>query len=76
MIHMFPTMPNAWLGHRIESRGNSEMGKRFYLVTRDLHLYLGLFISPFVLVFAISVVSVPKFLVAVSALTYVSAPAS
>src|SRR5881394_999447 len=38
-----------------ESRGNSEMSKRFYLVTRDLHLYLGLFISPFVLVFAISV---------------------
>src|SRR5215472_8635587 len=31
------------------------MNKRFYLVTRDLHLYLGLFISPFVLVFAISV---------------------
>jgi hypothetical protein len=31
------------------------MSKRFYLVTRDLHLYLGLFISPFVLVFAISV---------------------
>ena len=29
--------------------------KRFYLTTRDLHLYLGLFISPFVLVFAISV---------------------
>jgi hypothetical protein len=29
--------------------------KRFYLVTRDLHLYFGLFISPFVLVFAISV---------------------
>jgi hypothetical protein len=31
------------------------MGKRFYVVTRDLHLYLGLFLSPFVLVFAISV---------------------
>ena len=31
------------------------MSKRFYLVTRDLHLYLGLFISPFVLVFAVSV---------------------
>jgi|SRR5581483_1819739 len=31
------------------------MSKRFYLVTRDLHLYVGLFISPFVLVFAISV---------------------
>ena len=30
--------------------------KRFYLVTRDLHLYFGLFISPFVLVFAISVI--------------------
>ncbi|MCX6623997.1 MAG: PepSY-associated TM helix domain-containing protein [Acidobacteria bacterium] len=29
--------------------------KRFYVVTRDLHLYLGLFLSPFVLVFAISV---------------------
>ena len=31
------------------------MSKRFYVVTRDLHLYLGLFLSPFVLVFAISV---------------------
>jgi hypothetical protein len=30
------------------------MSKPFYLVTRDLHLYLGLFISPFVLLFAIS----------------------
>jgi hypothetical protein len=30
--------------------------KRFYTWTRDLHLYLGLFISPFVLVFAISVI--------------------
>jgi len=29
-------------------------GKRFYLVSRDLHLYFGLFLSPFVLVFAIS----------------------
>jgi hypothetical protein len=31
------------------------MRKQFYRVIRDLHLYLGLFISPFVLVFAISV---------------------
>src|SRR5438067_6735836 len=31
------------------------MSKRFYLITRDLHLYFGLFISPFVLVFAVSV---------------------
>ncbi len=31
------------------------MRRRFYRVTRDLHLYFGLFISPFVLVFAISV---------------------
>ena len=31
------------------------MSGRFYRLTRDLHLYLGLFISPFVLVFAISV---------------------
>ena len=31
------------------------MPRRFYSITRDLHLYLGLFISPFVLVFAVSV---------------------
>ena len=31
------------------------MKGRFYRLTRDLHLYLGLFISPFVLVFCISV---------------------
>src|SRR5690349_21739393 len=31
------------------------MKGRFYRITRDLHLYLGLFISPFVLVFSISV---------------------
>ena len=29
--------------------------RRFYLVTSDLHLYVGLFLSPFVLVFAVSV---------------------
>jgi uncharacterized iron-regulated membrane protein len=28
------------------------MQKRFYFITRDLHLYAGLFISPFVLLFA------------------------
>jgi hypothetical protein len=31
------------------------MSNRFYRVTRDLHLYFGLFISPFVLAFAVSV---------------------
>ena len=31
------------------------MRKGFYVVTRDLHLYVGLFLSPFVLVFAVSV---------------------
>ncbi|MFN7993348.1 MAG: PepSY-associated TM helix domain-containing protein [Bryobacteraceae bacterium] len=31
------------------------MSRAFYRTTRDLHLYSGLFISPFVLVFAISV---------------------
>ena len=31
------------------------MNGRFYRLTRDLHLYLGLFISPFVLVFSITV---------------------
>ena len=31
------------------------MKGRFYRLTRNLHLYLGLFISPFVLVFSISV---------------------
>ena len=29
--------------------------RRLYVVTRDLHLYLGLFVSPFVIVFAVSV---------------------
>jgi hypothetical protein len=29
--------------------------RRLYLLTRDLHLYFGLFISPFILLFAISV---------------------
>jgi hypothetical protein len=29
--------------------------RRFYRVTRDLHLYAGLFLSPFILVFSISV---------------------
>ena len=29
--------------------------KQFYAVSRDLHLYFGLFISPLVLVFAIGV---------------------
>ena len=32
-----------------------QVRNRFYLIIRDLHLYAGLFISPFVLVFAISV---------------------
>jgi hypothetical protein len=31
------------------------MKGRFYLLTRDLHLYLGLFISPFVLLFSVTV---------------------
>jgi hypothetical protein len=31
------------------------MAKQFYSLTRDLHLYLGLFISPFILVFSVSV---------------------
>jgi hypothetical protein len=29
--------------------------RRLYLVTRDLHLYAGLFLSPFILVFSVSV---------------------
>lgn len=29
--------------------------RRLYLITRDLHLYVGLFLSPFVLVFSVSV---------------------
>ena len=33
----------------------SLMTRRLYLLTRDLHLYVGLFLSPFVLVFAVSV---------------------
>lgn len=29
--------------------------RRFYRVTRDLHLYVGLFLSPFILLFSVSV---------------------
>lgn len=32
------------------------MSKPFYRLTRDLHLYFGLFLSPFVLVFAVSAI--------------------
>lgn len=44
----------------------SSMNRRLYSITRDLHLYLGLFVSPFVLVFSVSVfffvhAIVPKF---------------
>lgn len=31
------------------------MRQRFYVITRDLHLYVGLFLSPFILLFAVSV---------------------
>jgi hypothetical protein len=31
------------------------MQRRFYLITRDVHLYAGLFFSPFVVLFALSV---------------------
>lgn len=31
------------------------MGRRLYVVTRDLHLYAGLFLSPFVVLFAVTV---------------------
>lgn len=31
------------------------MSKRFYSVTRDVHLYAGLFLSPFIVVFSLSV---------------------
>ena len=33
----------------------SSFSRRFYGVTRDLHLYSGLFFAPFVLVFSVSV---------------------
>ncbi len=39
----------------VSEDGGIQMNRRFYRVNRDLHLYFGLFISPFVLVFAISV---------------------
>ena len=37
------------------TRNSPRREKRFHTWTRDLHLYLGLFISPFVVVFALSV---------------------
>jgi hypothetical protein len=41
---------NSW-GHNAQTF----MMRRSYVVTRDLHLYCGLFLSPFILVFAASV---------------------
>jgi hypothetical protein len=35
---------------------NPFLMRRLYLITRDLHLYVGLFLSPFILVFSVSVV--------------------
>jgi len=53
------------------------MRRRVYQLTRDLHLYLGLFISPLVLVFAISVFFLvhswlPKFVLEASVTRVVS----
>ena len=31
------------------------MSQRFYTFIRDLHLYIGLFLAPFVLLFSVSV---------------------
>src|ERR1051326_8257461 len=46
------------------------MRGRFYRIIRDLHLYLGLFISPFVLVVAISVFFlVPSWLPRITSVT-------
>lgn len=39
---------------RFNSQLEISMGKRFYVVTRDVHLYVGLFLIRFVLVFAVS----------------------
>jgi hypothetical protein len=44
--------PSSELGRR-----GLRPGQKAYLWTRDLHLYLGLFISPFVLVYALSAIA-------------------
>src|ERR1035441_2468288 len=49
-------MPLRNVLHRRYQAGPAiAMQKRFYLITRDSHLYAGLFISPFVVLFALSV---------------------
>src|SRR5258708_6738864 len=51
-----PDMSGSWNGHCIGIFGTLSISmKRLYAFTRDLHLYLGLFICPTVLVFAVSV---------------------
>jgi hypothetical protein len=53
-LHRVPTVDAA--ANRSESSpSGQEMNPRFYKFVRDLHLYAGLFLSPFVLVFAVSV---------------------
>ena len=51
----FPDRSGSWNGHRIGIFGTLSISmKQLYAFTRDLHLYLGLFICPTVLVFAVS----------------------
>jgi hypothetical protein len=45
-------MPSDIVSHN--PKGSATASRRFYLWIRDLHLYLGLFVSPFVLIFAVS----------------------
>jgi hypothetical protein len=43
---------------RAASPANALSNRRFYLLLRKLHLYLGLFISPYLLVFALSTIAI------------------
>src|ERR1039457_7417765 len=54
MTAQFTSTPTG-RGDSLNGRETNQMPRRFYLFTRDLHLYAGLFISPFVLLFAFSV---------------------
>ena len=52
---MRPTTANDFTGHQRRVTAQSGGERTFYRSTRDLHLYLGLFVSPFVIAFAVSV---------------------
>jgi hypothetical protein len=54
-LKKYYSVVTGWTFWDFRTYSPPSMSRRFYTITRDLHLYLGLFISPFVLVFSVTV---------------------